>query len=94
MSPDVFDREIEHKRVTNGNDKQILKDKFRETFAAVMEPAKKILLSDIPGPSSTEWRLFLQDTLRWCPRLQIVDLSHNESISGVTLEPFAALSAT
>ena len=90
----MFDREIEHKRVTNGNDKQILQDKFRETFAAVMEPAKKILLSGIPGPSSTEWRLFLQDTLRWCSRLQIIDLSHNESISGVTLEPFAALSAT
>ena len=29
VSPDAFDREIEHKRVTNGNDKQVLKDKFR-----------------------------------------------------------------
>ena len=90
----MFDKKIEHKRVTNGNDKQILKDKFRETFAVMMEPAMKILLADIPGPSPTEWRLFLQDTLRWCSRLQIIDLSHNESISGVTLEPVAALSAT
>ena len=94
VSPDVFDREIEHKRVTNCNDKQVLKDKFRETFLAVMEPAKKILLRDFPGPSSMEWRLFLQETLHWCPRLQIIDLSCNESIAEATLEPFAALGAT
>ena len=94
VSPDVFDREIEHKRVTNGNDKQVLKDKFRDTFVAVMQPAKKISLKDVPGPSSTEWRLFLQDTLRWCPRLQHIDLSCNESIAGATLEPFAGLGAT
>ena len=94
VSPDVFDREIEQKRVTNGNDKQVLKDKFRETFFAVMQPAKKISLSDVPGPSSTEWRLFLQDTLRLCPRLQHIDLARNESIAGATLEPFAGLGAT
>ena len=95
VSPDVFDREIMHKSVTNGNDKQVfLKDKFRETFLAVMEPAKKISLEDIPGPSSTEWRLFLQETLRWCPRLQHINLSCNESIREATLEPFAALGAT
>ena len=94
VSPDVFDREIMHKRVTNGNDKQVLKDKFRETFLAVMEPAKKISLMDVPGPSSMEWRVFLQETLRWCPRLQHIDLANNESIAGVTLEPFAALGAT
>ena len=94
VSPDVFDTEIFHKRVTNGNDKQVLKGKFRETFLAVMEPAKKISLSDLPGPSSTKWRLFLQETLRWCPRLQHIDLSCNESIAGATLEPFAALGAT
>ena len=94
VSPDVFDREIMHKRVTNGNDKQVLKDKFRETFLAVMEPAKKISLEDLPGPSSMEWRLFLQETLRWCPRLQHINLSCNESIAGATLEPFAAIGAT
>ena len=94
VSPDVFDREIMHKSVTNGNDKQVLKDKFRETFLAVMEPAKKISLEDLPGPSSTEWRLFLQETLRWCPRLQHINLSCNESIREATLEPFAALGAT
>ena len=93
-SPDVFDREIAHKRVTNGNDMQVLKDKFRETFLDVMEPAKKISLVDLPGPSSTEWRLFMQETLRWCPRLQHIDLSCNESIAGATLEPFAAFGAT
>ena len=93
VSPDVFDREIEHKSVTNGNDKQVLKDKFRETFLAVMEPAKKISLQDLPGPSSVEWRLFLHDTLRWCPRLQHINLSCKESIAGATLEPFAALGA-
>ena len=59
-----------------------------------MTPAKKMLLSDIPGPSSTEWRLFLQDTLRCCPRLQHIDLSCNEAIAGATLEPFAALGDT
>ena len=90
----MFDREIMHKRVTNGNDKQVLKDKFRETFLAVMNPAKKISLSDLPGPTSAEWRLFLQETLRWCPRLQHINLSCNESIAGATLEPFAALGAT
>ena len=94
VSPDVFDREIEHKRVTNGNDKQVLKDKFRDTFLAVMQPAKKISLEDVPGPSSTEWRLFLQHTLRWCPRLQHINLKCNESIAGATLEPFAGLGAT
>ena len=94
VSPDVFDREIEHKTVTNGSDKQVLKKKFRETFVAVMKPAKKILLKDVPGPSSTEWRLFLQDTLRWCPRLQHIDLSRNEAIADATLEPFAALGDT
>ena len=94
VSPDVFDREIVHKSVTNGNDKQVLKDKFRETFLAVMNPAKKISLRDLPGPSSVEWRLFLQETLRWCPRLQYIDLSCNESIAGATLEPFAALGDT
>ena len=94
VSPDVFDREIEHKRVTNGNDIQVLKDKFRETFLAVMQPAKKILLSDLPGPSSMEWHTFPQDTLRWCPRLQRIDLSCNESIAGATFEHFAGLGAT
>ena len=94
VSPDVFDTEIEHKRVTNGNDKQVLKDKFRHTFVAVMQPARKISLRDVPGLSSTEWRLFLQDTLRWCPRLQHIDLAFNESIAGATLEPFAGLGAT
>ena len=94
VSPDVFDREIERKTVTNGNDVKVLKKKFRETFVAVMTPAKKMLLSDIPGPSSTEWRFFLQDTLRCCPRLQHIDLSQNEAIAGATLQPFAALGDT
>ena len=94
VSPDVFDQEIERKTVTNGNDVKVLKKKFRETFVAVMTPAKKILLSDIPGPSSTEWRFFLKDTLRCCPRLQHIDLSCNEAIAGATLEPFAALGDT
>ena len=44
VSPDVFDREIERKTVTNGNDMKVLKKKFRETFVAVITPAKKILL--------------------------------------------------
>ena len=94
VSPDVFDEQIELKTVTNGSDKQILKDKFKKTFVAVMKPAKKLLLSDIPGPSSTEWRLFLQNTLRCCPRLQHIDLSCNEAIADATLEPFAPLGDT
>ena len=60
----------------------------------MMKPAKKILLEDLPGPSSTEWRLFLQNTLRCCPRLQHIDLSCNEAIAGATLEPFAAFGDT
>ena len=94
VSPDVFDTEIEDKHITNGNDKQLLRKKYRKTFVAVMKPAKKISLKDLPGPSSKEWRLFLQDTLRWCPRLQHIDLSQNESIAGATLEPFASLGDT
>ena len=94
VSPDVFDTEIEDKHITNGNDKQLLRKKYRETFVAVMKPAKMISLRDVPGPSSKEWRFFLQDTLRWCPRLQHIDLSCNESIAGATLEPFAALGDT
>ena len=94
VSPDVFDEQIELKTVTNGSDVKVLKKKFRETFFAVMTPAKKILLRDIPGPSSTEWRFFLKDTLRCCPRLQHIDLSCNETIADATLEPFAPLDNT
>ena len=48
---------------------------------------------NIPGPTSTQWYLFLAETLRACPRLVHVDFSRNEAIANETLEPFANLHA-
>ena len=75
----------------NGSDVEFLKKKFRQTFRAVMGPAKNIKLSNIPGPTPAQWRLFLEVTLCGCPRLVHVKLSRNEAITDATLQPFAAL---
>ena len=75
----------------NGSDVDFLKRKFRETFRAVMGPAKNIKLMNVPGPTPAQWRLFLEGTLCKCPRLVHVDLSKNEAITDATLQPFAAL---
>ena len=91
VAPDTFDGEIAHKHATNGSDVDFLKKKFRQTFQAVMRPAKKIDLKNVPGPTPAQWRLFLEVTLCECPRLVHVDLSHNEAITDATLQPFAAL---
>ena len=91
VEPDTFDGEIAHKHATNGSDVDFLKKKFRQTFRAVMGPAKKIDLVNVPGPTPAQWRLFLEVTLRECPRLVYVDLSRNEAITEATLQPFAAL---
>ena len=69
---------------------KFLKQKFRQTFHAVMTPAKKMQLKNVPGPSRDHWRIFLTVTLRSCPQLVHVNLSRNEAIAS-TLEPFAAL---
>ena len=90
VDPDTFDREIVAKHATNGSDVNFLKQKFRQTFHAVMTPAKKMELRNMPGPSPDHWRIFLTVTLRSCPQLVHVDLSRNEAIAS-TLEPFAAL---
>ena len=90
VDPDTFDREIVAKHATNGRDVKFLKQKFRETFHAVMTPAKKVELRNVPGPSRDHWRIFLTVTLRSCPQLVYVNLSRNEAIAS-TLEPFAAL---
>ena len=82
--------EIVAKHATNGSDVKFLKQKFRQTFHAVMTPAKKMQLRNVPGPSRDHWRIFLTVTLRSCPQLVHVDLSRNEAIAS-TLEPFAAL---
>ena len=76
---------------TNGSDVDFLKKKFRQTFRAVMGPAKNIQLMNVPGPTPAQWRLFLEVTLCGCPRLVHVDLSRNEAITDATLQPFAAL---
>ena len=91
VAPDTFDGEIVHKHATNGSDVDFLKKKFRQTFRAVMGPAKNIQLENVPGPTSAQWRLFLEVTLCGCPRLVHVDLSRNEAITDATLQPFAAL---
>ena len=67
-----------------------LKQKFRQTFHAVMTPAKKMQLRNVPGPSRDHWRIFLTVTLRSCPQLVHVNLSRNEAVAS-TVEPFAAL---
>ena len=90
VDPDTFDGEIVAKHATNGSDVKFLKQKFRQTFHAVMTPAKKMELMNVPGPSRDHWRIFLTVTLRSCPQLVHVDLSRNEAIAS-TLEPFAAL---
>ena len=91
VAPDTFDGEIENKHATNGSDVDFLKKKFRQTFQAVMGPAKKIELMNVPGPTPAQWRLFLEVTLCECPRLVHVNLSRNEAITDATLQPFAAL---
>ena len=91
VAPDTFDGEIVHKHATNGSDVDFLKKKFRQTFRAVTGPAKSIKLENIPGPTSAQWRLFLEVTLSECPRLVHVNLSRNEAITDATLQPFAAL---
>lgn len=90
VDPDTFDGEIVAKHATNGSDVKFLKQKFRQTFHAVMTPAKKMQLMNVPGPSRDHWRIFLTVTLRSCPQLVHVNLSRNEAIAS-TLEPFAAL---
>ena len=67
---------------------------FKQTFDAVMAPAQKLQLSDVPGPGANEWQLFLTKTLRSCTQLVHVDLSRNEAIAGVTLEVFSHLNGT
>ena len=91
MAPDTFDGEIAHKHATNGSDVDFLKRKFRQTFRAVMGPAKKIELMNVPGPTPAQWSRFLEVTLCECPRLVNVNLSRNEAITDATLQPFAAL---
>ena len=90
VDPDTFDGEIVAKHATNGSDVNFLKQKFRQTFHAVMTPAKKMELMSVPGPSPDHWRIFLTVTLRSCPQLVHVELCRNEAIAS-TLEPFAAL---
>ena len=94
VGPDTFDAEIVRKHATNGSDVQFLMKKFRETFHALMGPAQKMKLSNIPGPTSHQWQLFLTATLPTCPRLVHIDLSRNEAIRGATLQPFASLRDT
>ena len=90
VAPDTFDGEIAHKHAPNGCDVDFLKKKFRQTFRAVMGPAKDIQLMNVPGPPPAQWNLFLEVTSCECPRLVHVDLSRNEAITDATLQPFAA----
>ena len=92
--PEQFNEDIKDKNATNGSDRQILIKKFRQTFDAVMAPAQKLQLWNVPGPNASEWHLFLTKTLRSCTQLVDVDLSRNEAIAGVTLEVFSHLNGT
>ena len=89
--PEQFNEDIKGKKATNGSDRQILINKFRQTFDAVMAPAQVLQLSNVPGPNGNEWHLFLTKTLRSCAALVHVDVSRNEAIAGVTLEVFSHL---
>ena len=91
VAPDTFDGEIAYKHATNGSDVDFLKKKFRQTFRAVMGPAKNIQLMNVPGPTPARWLLFLEVTLCECSRLVRLNLSRNEAITDATLQPFAAL---
>ena len=92
--PEQFNKDIKGKKATNGSDIQILINKFRQTFDAVMAPAQVLQLSNVPGPNANEWHLFLTKTLRSCTQLVHVNLSGNEAIAGVTLEVFSHLNGT
>ena len=94
VPPEQFNEDIVGKKATNGSDRQILIKKFKQTFDAVMAPAQKLQLSNVPGPTANEWHLFLMKTLRSCTALVEVDLSRNEGITGVTLEVFSHLNDT
>ena len=94
VHPEHFNEDIMVKTATNGSDIQILINKFRQTFDAVMAPAQKLELSNVPGPNASEWDLFLTKTLRSCTALVHVDVSRNEAIAGVTLEVFSHLNGT
>ena len=82
---------ISSAHATNASDVDFLKKLFRQTFRAVMGPAKNIQLMNVLGPPPAQWRLFLEVTLCECPRQVHVDLSWNEAITDATLQPFAAL---
>ena len=92
--PEQFNEDIKGKKATNGSDIQILINKFRQTFDAVMAPAQVLELSNVPGPNASEWHLFLTKTLRSCAALVHVNLCRNEAIAGVTLEVFSHLNGT
>ena len=92
--PEQFNEDIVGKKATNGSDRQILIKKFKQTFDAVMAPAQKFQLSNIPGPTAIEWHLFLTKTLRSCTALVHVNLCDNEAIANVTLQVFSHLNDT
>ena len=94
VPPEQFNEDIVGKKATNGSDRQILINKFKQTFDAVMAPAQKLQLANVPGPNASEWHLFLTKTLRSCTALVHVVLSRNEAIAGVTLEVFSHLNGT
>ena len=94
VPPEQFNEDIVGKKATNGSDRQILIKKFKQTFDAVMAPAQKLQLSNVPGPTANEWHLFLTKTLRSCTALVEVDLSRNEGMTRVTLEVFSHLNDT
>ena len=93
VDPATFNTQITSKTATNGSDIDFLVIKFLDTFNAVMHPAKKIALENVPGATPEQWRLFLEVTLKECPLLVHVDISCNEAITDATLVPFAALHA-
>ena len=94
VPPEQFNVDIVGKKATNGSDIKILINKFKQTFDAVMAPAEKLQLWNIPGPTAVEWHRFLTKTLQSCTALVHVDLRNNEAIANVTLEVFSHLNDT
>ena len=90
VTPETFDVQIESKTVTNGADLDLLKRKYAKTFTAVVLPATRFILSDMPKEGPASWSMFMELTLVRCRSLIEVDLMYNETIT-CTLTPFAGL---
>lgn len=89
-TPETFNAAMEMKTFARVADQQVLQWKYRQTFQAVVQPAKRFLLRNMPCAGRASWRVFLSGTVPRCANLRELDVSCNEAIAS-TLEPFAGL---